>query len=167
MINRKLSSEFVFRLTRGFSALLILLMIVLVGVRIVARWNQWEIVGPAELAQIFVVWITFLNIAEAAMRDEEIKSEYVYNRLSRRGQYIWRFGILAVTIVTALVLVVACYVIINENWEQTTTGLQLPIYLIYIPILVGMVLLLGVLLYEVYRNYASRAYALIIGGGSR
>lgn len=166
MIHRKLSSELVFRLTRGFSALLILLMIVLVGVRIVARWNQWELVGPAELAQVFVVWITFINIAEAAMRDEEIKSEYVYNRLSQRGQYVWRFGILAVTIATASVLVVACYVIIEQNWEQTTTGLQLPIYLVYIPILVGMVLLLGVLLYEVYESYASRAYALISGGES-
>ncbi len=166
MIHRKLSSEFVFRLTRGFSALLILLMIVLVGVRIVARWNQWEVVGPAELAQVFVVWITFVNIAEAAMRDEEIKSEYVYNRLSQRGQYVWRFGILSVTIATASILVVACYVIIEQNWEQTTTGLQLPIYLVYIPILVGMVLLLGVLLYEVYESYASRAYALISGGES-
>jgi len=167
MIRRKLSSEFVFRLTRGFSTLLILLMIVLVGVRIVARWNEWEIIGPAELAQIFVVWITFLNIAEAAMRDEEIKSEYVYNRFSRRGQYVWRFGILGLIIPTASILILACYVIIDQNWEQTTTGLQLPIYLIYIPILLGMVLLLGVLLHEVYRNYASRAYTLIIGGWSR
>ena len=142
-----------FWLTDAFTAVLIILMTAVIMFRVFNRWFGLGISGQGELAQIMMIWIVFLNIAAAAYKGTDIKSEFLFDQLPKPVQNWATVLILGICLVAALAMFVSAILLIESRWTRVTTSLGWSVAVLYIPLAIGSGLLLLV--------YASRFVAYL------
>lgn len=118
---------------------------IIVIYQIVARLGGFSVRWTEELARFFSIWATFLAVPVLLSRQRLISIDVFQLMLPRALQRV-------LTIVQALVVIVACAVLIwigfkqvVLTWRQTSPGLLWPMGLFTLPIAVSAVMSLIVL----------------------
>lgn len=132
----------------------------LVMLRILDRLYGTPFIGFAEYAQTLVVWVIFLGVGRAAYHGDDIRSDWVLNKLPERPESFLRGLILVSNVVTVAILLVAAVSVLLEFQGRTTPGAGIPFPILHGALVAGSALLLAVYFVKISSGARSIVEAL-------
>jgi TRAP-type C4-dicarboxylate transport system permease small subunit len=136
------------RLSSGLSACFSVLITAALGVMVVvvlaavaARYVfEVILIGPEEIARYMMTSIVFLGLPVLAHRFEHIRLTFVFeqlksDRMRRRAEVV----VLFIELSFLLIFTYASFNVVTEAWSrgQRSTGLEIPLWWVLLPIVVG------------------------------
>lgn len=135
-------------LVDGSTAVLIMAITVFGSLRILSRWFNLRLIGMGEMAQILTLWLVFLGLGRAALNENDIRADWLFNRLSTRAQAVGTKIILTINIATVAVILYSGLLVAQNSFGAETPTAGLPRTLKDGALFVGMSILLVVYLYK-------------------
>lgn len=140
------------------SAAFVLIVTAMVMLRILNRFVDVPLTGFAEYAQTMVLWIIFLGIGRAAYERDDIRSDWVLEKLPERAESALRGLIVVMNTGTVAVLLAAAVLVLLEFQGRATPAAGIPFPLLHGALVVGSFLLLAV-----YVTFLAKGARSIVG----
>jgi TRAP-type C4-dicarboxylate transport system permease small subunit len=145
----------VFSVFESVSAVLIMVVTAAVILRIMSRQVSIPLTGYAEYAQAMVIWIIFLGIGRAAYYGDDIRSDWVLEKLPDRIESALRNIILVVSAAAMAIMTAAAFLVSLEFKARTTPGAGIPFPILHGALLFGSTVLLVVYLAQIFKGLRS------------
>jgi TRAP-type C4-dicarboxylate transport system permease small subunit len=123
-------------------------MITLVFMNVVLRVFSLDFAWVTELAELLMVWVTFLGGAAAARRGAHMTITEFVDKLSGRGRRIADGLIDAVAAVVLALLVIYGINLVRAGWGNELSVLQIPMSFQYLGMPVGCAAMLAFVLWD-------------------
>jgi TRAP-type C4-dicarboxylate transport system permease small subunit len=123
-------------------------MIVMVFMNVVLRVFSLDFAWVTELAELLMVWVTFLGGAAAARRGAHMTITEFVDKLDGRGRLIADGVIDLLAIVVLVLLVVYGMNLVRAGWGNELSVLQIPMSFQYLGMPVGCAAMLAFVLWD-------------------
>lgn len=137
------------RLARGHSietylgGLLLGIMVAVIFLQIIARYVfgaslSWS----EELARYCFIWLTFLTLGAVVVKAQHIVIDSFTSRLPKHAQRVWELILQMIIVVLNIIIMVYGVILIIRmaSLGQTSAALQLPMWVVYAALPVGLAL---------------------------
>lgn len=135
-----------YRLLEWVLVLLLSATVILILLQVFSRYViQTNIKGVEELARLSIVWGSFLGVAYAALKNEHIRVDMIFNKTSDRGKKLLNITSCIILVISGTVMTFsgAEYVIRHWTYPDLSTSLLYPRSLYYLPVpICGLILAL-------------------------
>jgi TRAP-type C4-dicarboxylate transport system permease small subunit len=123
-------------------------MIVMVFMNVVLRVFSLDFAWVTELAELLMVWVTFLGGAAAARRGAHMTITEFVDKLDGRGRLIADGMIDLLAIVVLVLLVIYGMNLVRAGWGNELSVLQIPMSFQYLGMPVGCAAMLAFVLWD-------------------
>jgi TRAP-type C4-dicarboxylate transport system permease small subunit len=131
-------------------------MIVMVFMNVVLRVFSLDFAWVTELAELLMVWVTFLGGAAAARRGAHMTITEFVDKLDGRGRLIADGMIDLVAIVVLALLVIYGMNLVRAGWGNELSVLQIPMSFQYLGMPVGCAAMLAFVLWDLVQILRGR-----------
>lgn len=93
--------------------------------------------GVNEIGPIIAIWITFLALPSITIEGQHVRIDFFYKRFPDRLQYLLKIFIYSIYLISLVIIFISALETAVIYGVNKTPNLSLPVYIIYIPLMVG------------------------------
>ena len=134
------------RLAYGSAAIALLAILGLMLLRIASRNLGWGLNGLQLYAQALGVWMVFIVAGALGWEQRHIEIDYLSSRLPERAARAHSLLVAVVNICLCVFLVLGSVLAAQQYWRGTSPSVGIPLPLYYIPVGLGVTMLMIVYL---------------------